>query len=83
MHRRHKHVPLLPHRQPDRALQAPRVIRLPLPHAQGRARTRGLIHKNIIMAMTCVQASRDLLGNRLEALRDDRAGQYSIRVNRQ
>jgi len=26
--------------------------RLPLPHAQGRARDKGLIHKNIIMART-------------------------------
>ncbi|MCY4191919.1 MAG: hypothetical protein OXD42_11495 [Rhodospirillaceae bacterium] len=26
--------------------------RLPLPHAQGRTRARGLIHKNIVMART-------------------------------
>ena len=27
--------------------------RLPLPHAQGRTRDKGLIHKNIMISMTC------------------------------
>lgn len=34
--------------------------RLPLPDAQGYARTKGLIHKNMIMARTCDSAAEAL-----------------------
>ena len=38
---------------------------------------------SILNAARSVDALRALRGNRLEVLRGDRAGQYSIRINRQ
>ncbi len=38
---------------------------------------------SILNAAPSLESLRALSGNRLEALRGDRAGQYSIRINRQ
>ena len=38
---------------------------------------------SILNAATCLDDLRALPSNRLEALRGDRAGQFSIRINRQ
>ncbi len=35
--------------------------RLPLPHVQGRARDKGLIHKNMMISMTCDSGSEALI----------------------
>ena len=40
-------------------------------------------HLSILNAARSVDTLRALHGNRLEVLRGDRAGQYSIRINRQ
>ena len=54
----------------------------PVAALQGFAR-QGWTRLDRLAAATCLADLRAVPGNRLEALRHDRAGQYSIRINDQ